>query len=163
MAGTSNSVKGVLADFLMPILPKTVGEPTRESLIKIHPLISESGASVASNLGEGWHGHLALTMTAEEYLSQTGHVFVPPHNLNDQPPTMGTVQDQAPGTKRFYKNKHFSNARLPFLLPITEHLTESVQVMTLEFLQHLFRLYGSIKKIDLKENVVNIIGPYDPA
>ena len=83
MLGTSNSVKGVLVDFMMPILPNIVGEPTRESLIEIHQFISENAASVASNLREVWHGHLALTMTTEEYLSQTGHAFVTPHNPND--------------------------------------------------------------------------------
>ena len=83
MLGTSNSAKGVLADFLMPILPNIVGEPTRESLIEIHQLISENAASMASNIGEVWHDHLALTMTVEEYLSQAGHAFVPPHNPND--------------------------------------------------------------------------------
>ena len=30
-------------------------------------------------------------------------------------------------------------------------------------LQHLFTSYGAIDKIDLEENVVKIIGPYDPA
>ena len=30
-------------------------------------------------------------------------------------------------------------------------------------LQHLFRLYRVIDKIDLKENVVKMMGPYDPA
>ena len=61
--------------------------------------------SVASNLVGGRHGNLALTMTKEEYLSQTGYAFVPPHNPVNYPPTMGTAQEQALRTKRFRQNK----------------------------------------------------------
>ena len=86
VTGTANRVEGVLTDFLMLILSKTVGELIRESLIKIHQLISGNVASVASNLGGGRHVHLALTMTAEDYLAQMGYVFVPPHNSIVYPP-----------------------------------------------------------------------------
>ena len=42
-----------------------------------------NAASVASNLRGGRHGHLALTITAEDYMEQTGFAFVPPHNSGD--------------------------------------------------------------------------------
>ena len=70
MAGTENSIKGVLAEFSVPILPKIVGETTRESLIKINQLIGGNVDPVASNPGGGRHVHLALTMTAEYYLAR---------------------------------------------------------------------------------------------
>ena len=82
MAGTSKSI----AELLTPILPKIVKEPTRESPIKIHRLISGNAVSVASNLGGGRHGYLALTMASEEYLDQTGYEFVSPHNPANYPP-----------------------------------------------------------------------------
>ena len=66
MEGATISVEVFLADFLMPILPNIGGEPTREGLIKINLLISGNEASMALNLRGGQHGHLALTMTAEE-------------------------------------------------------------------------------------------------
>ena len=68
MAGLSSSAEGVLTDFLVHILPKIYGEPTREGLIDIHRFISGNAASVASNIGGGRHGHLSLTMTEEEYM-----------------------------------------------------------------------------------------------
>ena len=68
MTGAASRIEGVLADFLTPILPKIGIEPTREGLIKIHRFISGNTASVASNLGGGRHKHLALTMTAKEYM-----------------------------------------------------------------------------------------------
>ena len=83
MAEEISSFEEVLADFLMPIYFKTVGEPTREDLIKNNRIISANAASVVYNLGRGLHGHLVLTMAIEDYLFQTGHVFVPPHNPGD--------------------------------------------------------------------------------
>lgn len=68
MVGIANIIKGFLVYFPTPIIPKIIGEPTRESLINIHQLISGNAYSVASNLKGGWHGHLALTISAEEYL-----------------------------------------------------------------------------------------------
>ena len=77
MAGATSSVKGILVGFPTPILPNIGGDLTRERLIDIHQLIS---GNVASNLRGGRHGHLALTMTAKEYMEQTGFAFLPPHN-----------------------------------------------------------------------------------
>ena len=53
---------------------------------------------MASNLRGGQHGHLALTMMAEEYMEQTGFTFVPPHNPYNYPQSMGSAQEQALGT-----------------------------------------------------------------
>ena len=79
MAGATSSFEGVLSDFPTPILPKIDREPTIEGLINLHQLISENAASVASNLGGGGQEHLAMTMTVEEYRSQTVFAFVPLH------------------------------------------------------------------------------------
>ena len=62
MVGTANITKGVFMDFLTPLLIKFGGDLTRESLIELHQLISGNAASVASNIGGGRHGHLALTI-----------------------------------------------------------------------------------------------------
>ena len=47
MARTNSSVKGFLADFLTPIIPKIGRDPAREELIKIHRLTSGNAVSVA--------------------------------------------------------------------------------------------------------------------
>ena len=90
-----NSVEGFLADFLTPILSNIIRELMRESLIKIHQLVSGNTTFVALNLGGVRHVHLALTMNAEDYMAHTGHVFVTPHSPRNYPPTMGTAQEQA--------------------------------------------------------------------
>ena len=56
-------------DFQTPILPKIIGYPTIEALIELHQLISINMASGVSNLGGGQHGHLTITITAEDYLA----------------------------------------------------------------------------------------------
>ena len=101
MAGTTSSVKGVLAEFLTPILPKIYREPTKEGLINLHRLISANVASVASNLGAGQHGQLTLTMIAEEYREHTGFEFVPPQNPGNYSQSMGSAHEQALGTEKF--------------------------------------------------------------
>ena len=49
-----------------------------------------------------------------------------------------------------------------FLSPLVNHLAGFWQVSALQMLQHLVNSYGAIDKINLKENVVKIMGPYDP-
>ena len=166
--------------FLTLILPKIVGEPTRKSLIDIHWLISGNLVSTVSKLGGGRNGHLALTMNTEDYLYQTAHMFVPPHNPGDLPlQLMGTAQDQALGTERFQQNqalfwrcnavdggikkKIIVAVQQVFLSPIMGQLIGFGQVTSLHMLQNIFRSYGAIDKINLEENAVNMMGPYDPA
>ena len=100
MVGTSNSIKGVLTDFPMSILPNIVGEPTRESLIKNNRQISGN-----SDLGGGRHGHLVLAMNMDDYLAQTVDTFAPPHNPVNYPPTMENDQEQALITEGFQQNQ----------------------------------------------------------
>ena len=53
MVGTANSAEGFLVDFLALILPKIVRYPTRDSLIKIHRLISGIAEYGGWNLRRG--------------------------------------------------------------------------------------------------------------
>ena len=52
---------------------------------------------------------------------------------------------------------------LVFLSPMVDQLTGFGQLSTLTMLQHIFASYGVINKIDLEENALKIMGPYDPA
>ena len=47
--------------------------------------------------------------------------------------------------------------------PLMDKLTGFRQVIGLQINQNLFNSYGTIDKIDLKENAVNIMGSYNPA
>ena len=48
------------------------------------------------------------------------------------------------------------------LSPMVDQLAGFGQVTALTMLQHLFSSYGAIDNIDLEENAVKMIGPYDP-
>ena len=99
--GKKSSVKGVLVELPTPILPNICRELTIEALIDLHLLISGNTVSVVSNLGQGRHGHLVMTMTCKEYTAQTGYAFFPQHNPGNYPPTMRTAQEQVIGTEKF--------------------------------------------------------------
>ena len=52
----------------------------------------------------------------------------------------------------------------PVLLsPLVDYLTGFRHVSAITMIKHLFSSYGEIDEIDLEENVVNMMGPYDPA
>ena len=61
------------------------------------------------------------------------------------------------------KNKIFTALELVFLSPLVYQLTGFGQVSALTMMQHLFSRYGAIDEIDLGENAVKMMGPYDPA
>ena len=50
-----------------------------------------------------------------------------------------------------------------FLSLLVDQLTGFEQVSELSIIQHIFTSYGVIDKIDHKENLVKMMGPYDPA
>ena len=49
-----------------------------------------------------------------------------------------------------------------FLSLLVDQLTGFGQVADITVLQYLFTSYGTIDKIDLEENAVKMMGPYDP-
>ena len=48
-----------------------------------------------------------------------------------------------------------------FLSPLVDELKGFGKVSALIMLQHLFASYGVINEIDLEENAVKMMGPYD--
>ena len=178
MARTTIIVEGVLADFLKHILLKIDIESTREGLIDLYRLFSGNAAYVASNLRGVQHGELVLTMTAEEYRAQTEFAFVMLYNPCDYPQRMGNAQEQALGTEKFrqnqplfhkyttvdgaLKNKIVTAVEPVFLSPLVDQITGLRQVSEITMIQHMFSSYMEINKIDLEENMVKMMGPYNP-
>ena len=167
MTRTTSIIEGVFAYFTTPILTKIGREPTRESLVKIHCLISGNVPCVASNLGGGQHRHLALTITTKDYMAHMGYVFVPSHNPISYHPMMVTAQEQALRTERFKKNqylfirctavgvaikKHIVTEMQPVLLsPMVDQLTGFVQMKSFQINQRLFNYYRVIDRINIRE------------
>ena len=48
------------------------------------------------------------------------------------------------------------------MYPLMDQLAGFGKVTALHILQHMFSSYGEIEKIDLNENVVKMMGTYDP-
>ena len=88
ITGKTRRVEGVLPDLLTPILTKIGGDPMIYSLIELHRLISENIVSEVSNLRRRQNGDPALAMTADNYMEQTGYLFVPLHNPGNYSPTL---------------------------------------------------------------------------
>ena len=101
MPGTTISIKGVLTDFLTPILTNIGRDPTKESLIDLCQFISGNAAYVELKLRGGWNIQLALTIKAKEYMEQMCYVFIPPHKPGNYPPMMVTAQEQVLVTEGF--------------------------------------------------------------
>ena len=90
---------------------------------------------------------------------------------------MGTAQEQALRTKTFQQNQALFQRctavdraikyqivkvfQQLFLSPIMDQLSVLGQVTALYIMQHLFRAYGDIDKIYVKENSVKMVGPYE--
>ena len=59
--------------------------------------------------------------------------------------------------------KHYNFHRTRFHIPFKDQLAGFGQVTALEIMDHLFRSYGDIYKIDLEENELNMMGLYNPS
>ena len=118
-------------------------------------------------------------MTAENYIEQTGYSFVPLHNPGNYSPTLWILQEKALGTEQFWqkqerfrrctavdwapKNQIVTAVQPVLLSPLVDQLMGFRQVTLLEFIHNIFNSYGAIDIINLKEVLVNMMRPYDPA
>ena len=91
---------------------------------------------------------------------------------------MVTSQEQALGTENFRQNQAIfrkytavdgviKTQIVPALEPVflsalVEQLSRFGQVSALTVIQHILTRYGTIDKIDLENNVVKMMGSYDP-
>ena len=123
------------------------------------------------------HIHLVLKMMDKEYMEHTGFVFLSSHNPGDCPQSMGSAQKQALVTQQFQQNQALfrnyiamdgslkkqivTSVEPVFLSPLVDQITYFGQVSALTILQHLCSSYGVINEIELEENAVNMMGPYN--
>eukprot|EP00978_Attheya_sp_CCMP212_P008919 scaffold21039_cov30-Attheya_sp.AAC.2 len=178
MVTTSTSVNRITADLPHPILIHIHGEPTRKALVKMHKRLCENAAAVTSNLGSGNHGHLALLMTDKEYLDETKQTFIAPKNPGDDPPTALKPEDQPivndwykrnqsvyekyRNTDKALKKQTEATVEEDFLSTLRHKLTGFNQVTALQMVMHLYSTYGDIDKVDIEDNLVTMMKPYDP-
>ena len=67
MTDPYNTIDYTHTRFEHTVLPKIHGQPTFTALNKLKTYLKANAKSVRSNLGGGFHGHLGLVLTDEEY------------------------------------------------------------------------------------------------
>jgi len=178
MVTNSTSVDGITADFPHPILKKIHGEPTRKEIVELHKKLCENAAAVTSNLGGGKHGHLALILSDKDFLEEAKHAFEAPKNPGDDPPTTTKPEDQPSvndrhkrqqrifekygNTDKALKKQIEATVEEDFLSTLRNELTGFNQVTALQMIHHLYVTYGEIDEVDIDENLVAMMKPYDP-
>jgi hypothetical protein len=77
---TASTPVKLIVGFPQSFLPKVTGEPTFEDLKVIRRVLNTNAMSVASCKGGGFHEHLGIIMTNEEYFDVAVDVFPVPNN-----------------------------------------------------------------------------------
>eukprot|EP00978_Attheya_sp_CCMP212_P021255 scaffold61947_cov63-Attheya_sp.AAC.1 len=172
------SIDGITTDFPHPILKQIHGVPMMKALVKMHKRLCENAAAVTSNLGGGNHGHLALLVTDKDYLEETKQTFIAPKNPGDDPPTALKPEDQPfvndcykrnqrvyekyGNTDKALKKQIEATVEEDFLSTLHHELTGFNQVTALQMVTHLYTTYGDIDKVDIEDNQVAMMKPYNP-
>ena len=136
-------------DLMMLVQPNIGRDPTRESLIRLHQLIVENAVSVALNLKGGRNVHLALTISAEDYMAPTGYAFLSLHNPGDFPQMIGTSQEQEIITERFRQNQALFGRCTTVGGAIKKHIVTEVQPVFLSPLVDQFRGLGQVTALQI--------------
>jgi hypothetical protein len=157
----SNGINYRETYFEYPDLTKIHGEPTSESLFKLRNELKANAQSVYSNLSDGAHGHLALVLSAPQYLLLTEVAFVRPEHPGALLIPDGTTGPMA----TVMKNAYLEQLRLfrevlgvekaliqqivkaldaPYLIALRDRNSNSLTGTVYEILDHLHEVYGRV-------------------
>lgn len=161
--------------------PKIMGAPSFESLSHMRDILKANAASVHSLLGGGQNGYLGLVVSDEVYATISPTPFIVPGNPGVQPIIpQGTTaaitaiivrnHEEAQRSWREYNNLHLAlkkqivNALEPLFLRSLKDRNVGFNNVTLrDMLTLLFRNYGQLTPIDLKENNDRMNTAWDPS
>lgn len=136
--------------------------------------LNTQAMGIPSHRGGGAHGHLALVMTAAEYLTLTNIAFtVPIHPGVNPPPLPNGTAVQITENNRihqaaivdhevYHKTDRMLKALLikavppPFIQQLSDLRFGFAQVPTATILEHLDKTYGTVTNTDLKANIANM-------
>ena len=83
------TIESLIEGFPKPTPTRINGLPTYKTIKKLNDDISTNAASIASDLGGGAHGHLAITVTPAIYATVSNVLFNEPEN--PQPPNINNL------------------------------------------------------------------------
>ena len=175
MASTTAST--ISANFpvpeLTPLCPNATTAPTYATLQLAQTQLNANATSVPSSGGDGLHGHLALTITADAYeVISANHVpFLAPVQPPAQPAAheagvtaaqiadLNRVFDKDSATFRKYHDtdallRNLLIAAVPaiFIRTLSDPVFGFANVTCLELLTHLRTTYGNITDLELEAN-----------
>jgi hypothetical protein len=171
----------ILEGFPHPTITPVIGIPTYESIADLNLKLNANAASVHSNLGDGAHGLLALTIDPAVYNTISPIPFVPPANpgINPLIPALSTnaiitelTRQHATSLKTWQEYQSTDKALKQQLLAaidsiyyrsLRNRITGYANVATLTILRHLYDTYGNISPTDLIDNDTRMKAPYDPS
>ena len=164
MAGSTGNTNYKETYFLHKEVTKIHGEPTYETIHRLHKEIKANAASVPSNLGGGALGHLGLAITDGQYalLSNAafnrpvhpGQLVIPPNSTQAQ---IAALKEQHEEQLRVFKEvlavesalrQQINGAIDPTYLNAIRNRQTNAIVMTVSdiFHRHLYDIYGKVDK-----------------
>jgi hypothetical protein len=176
MSSSGNILKG----FPHPTITPVIGIPTYKSIAEINLKLNANAASVHSNLGDGTHGLLALTIDPAVYNTISPDPFLPPVNPGANPilPDGATaafiskLTQQHAASLRIWKEYLSTDKTLQqqllaaiddiYYRSLCNRITGYANVTTLTILHYLYDSYGNISPTDLIDNDARMKAPYDP-
>ena len=161
-------------------LTKIHGEPTFESIRKLHREVNINAQCVHSDLGGGAHGHLGLVLSPQEYALHSNAAYRRPTHPGPLVIPAGTTQHMA-GTMR---EQHRERLRVfrevqgvdqalrqqiataiepTYLEALRDPATGRISLPVRDIIRHLYNVYGRVtpQKLQDKETMVRQM-VYDP-
>ena len=161
-------------------LTKIHGEPTFESIRKLHREIIINAQCVHSDLGGGAHGHLGLVLTPQEYAlhsnaayrcpTHPGPLVIPAGTTQHM---SGTMRDQHKERLRIFREvqgidqalrQQLATAIEPtYLEALRDPTTGRISMPVRDIIRHLYNVYGRVtpQKLQDRESMVRQM-VYDP-
>jgi hypothetical protein len=156
--------------------------PTYTTLYKAQLELNSNATAIYSYAGDGAHGHLALTISAADYmLTSAGNVpFIPPINPGPAPVHLpNATRSEISETNRQFKEdqatfKLYRDADSAlrgqvieathdfYIRALKNKRTGYGSLTCLEILTHLWTTYGRIKKEELEINIERMKQPWNP-
>jgi len=165
-------------------IPKIQGEPTYETLNNMRTMLQANATSVSTTLGGGRHGHLGATVSAEEYVTITATAANPagnPYDAVDPPPlpaiagaaaVIAQINQDYAVDYNHYKGYVLMQDALKkqiqetvdniYLEAIREQYSNFANLTAWDMINHLFTNYAIITPLELQQNNIDIVKPWDP-
>jgi hypothetical protein len=155
-----------------PLSKETI--PTHLTLATLHKELNTHAMAISSHRGGGAHGHLALVLTAPDYLALTNVPFVIPVHPGINPPVLANAtvaqitennrvhaaalvdHELYHKTDRKLKDLLLKAVPAPFIQQLQDIRFGYSQIRTTAILEHLDTTYGTVTHDDLKANIANM-------